>query len=171
MLSDYKELTFTPLLFSTVCASLETFMLWGYSNKFWSLIVFVLLYGATAGGFGVLRLRFSAAIVSDESDRAQGLLVLSLLTAIRGVAVVTSGYVASGLLNESAKLTDGFGVGKWSKVILFVGSMMLVASLGIVGGLFQEPRKGNDSTKGIGDIEIELRANEKTATVLKGASG
>lgn len=131
-------------------------MLWGYSHEFWSLITYVILYGATAGGFGVLRPRFAAAIVDNDADKAQSLLVFGALTAVRGTAIVISGVVASGLLDESARVTDGFGVGKWSKIIFFVGVMMLVASFGVAGGLFKGVQKVEDSTKDTADNEIEM---------------
>lgn len=121
------------MMLSTIGACLETFLIWGYSRQLWSLIAFALLYGSIAGGFGTLRPRFAAAIVNDDADTEQNLLVFGVLTAMRGVAIVASGFISSSLLDRNAKITSDFGVGKWSQLILYVGFMMLAASLGACG--------------------------------------
>ena len=135
--SDYKNITYIPMMLSTIGACLETFLLWGYSRQLWSLIAFALLYGSTAGGFSTLRPRFAAAIVNDETDTEQNLLVFGVLTAMRGVAIVSSGFISSSMLDGNAKTTSDFGVGKWSQLILYVGFMMLAASLGACGAFIR----------------------------------
>lgn len=64
---------------------------------------------------------------------------------MRGVAIVWSGLVSSGLLDQSVRVTHVFEVGKWSNVLLFVGVMMLVASLGVVENLVEATNKAGDS--------------------------
>ena len=135
--SDSKDITYTPMVLSTVGACLETFLIWGYSHQLWSLIAFALLYGSTAGGFSTLRPRFAAAIVNDETDTEQHLLVFGVLTAMRGVAIIASGFVSSSMLDGNAKITSDFGAGKWSQLILYVGFMMLAASLGACGAFIR----------------------------------
>ena len=125
------------MVLSTIGACLETFLIWGYSRQLWSLIAFVLLYGSTAGGFSTLRVRFAAAIVNDDTDTEQELLVFGVLTAMRGVAIVVSGFIWSSMLEGNAKITSDYGAGKWSKLILYVGFMMLGASLGACGALIR----------------------------------
>ena len=125
------------MVLSTIGACLETFLIWGYSRQLWSLIAFVLLYGSTAGGFSTLRIRFAAAIVNDDTDTEQELLVFGVLTAMRGVAIVVSGFIWSSMLEGNAKITSDYGAGKWSKLILYVGFMMLGASLGACGALIR----------------------------------
>ncbi len=123
------------MVLSTIGACLETLLIWGYSRQLWSLIAFALLYGSTAGGFSTLRPRFAAAIVNDETDTEQNLLVFGVLTAMRGVAIVASGFISSSMLDGNAKITSDFGAGKWSQLILYVGLMMLAAGLGACGAL------------------------------------
>ena len=135
--SDSKNITYTPMVLSTIGACIETLLIWGYSRQVWSLIAFALLYGSTAGGFSTLRPRFAAAIANDEKDTEQNLLVFGVLTAMRGVAIVCSGFISSSILNENAKITSTFGVGKWSRLILYVGIMMLAASLGACGAFIR----------------------------------
>ncbi len=90
--SDYKNITYTPMVLSTIGACLETLLIWGYGRQVWSLIAFALLYGSTAGGFSTLRPRFAAALADDETDTEQNLLVSGVLIAMRGVAIVCSGF-------------------------------------------------------------------------------
>ena len=135
--SDYKNITYSPMVLSTIGACLETFLIWGYSRQLWSLITFVLLYGSTAGGFSTLRVRFAIAIVNDDTDTEQDLLVFAVLTAMRGVAIVVSGFIWASMLDGKAKITSDYGAGKWSKLILYVGFMMLAASLGGCGALIR----------------------------------
>ena len=85
------------MLLSTIGAGLQTLLMWGYSQKLWSLAIFVLLYGGTAGGFSILRPRFAAAIVNNSSDKEQSILVFAVLTAMRGIAIVCSRFVSPGL--------------------------------------------------------------------------
>ena len=99
------------MVLSTLGACLETFLIWGYSRQLWSLIAFVLLYGSTAGGFSTLRVRFAAAIANDDTDTEQNLLVFAVLTAMRGVAIVVSGFIWSSLLAGYAKLPSDVGGG------------------------------------------------------------
>ena len=138
---DYKNITYTPMVLSTIGACLETLFIWGYSRQLWSLITFALLYGSTAGGFSTLRVRFAAAIANDDTDTEQNLLVYAVLTAMRGVAIVVSGFIWSSMLDGNAKITSDFGAGKWSQLIRYVGFMMLAAGLGACGAL-RGTRKG-----------------------------
>ena len=139
--------------------------MWGYSQQLWSLAIFVLLYGGTAGGFSILRPRFAAAIVNNGSDKEQSILVFAVLTAMRGVAIVCSGFVSPGLLDEDARITSGFGAGKWSHIILFVGVMLLISSFGALGTFIKAPKTADvQTTKTAETIEsgstVEI-ANEK----------
>lgn len=152
-------------MLSTIGAGLQTLLLWGYSQHLWSLAIFVLLYGGTAGGFSILRPRFAAAIVNNWSDKEQSILVFAVLTAMRGVAIVCSGFVSPGLVDEDARATSGFGAGKWSHIILFVGVMLLISSFGALGAFIKASKTADvQTTKTAETIEsgssVEI-ANEK----------
>lgn len=148
------------MLISTIGASLEVFLIWGFSRNLWSLVLFSLAFGSTAGGFAVLRPRFAAAIVGDEGEQdRQSLLIFAVLTASRGASIVGSGFIMTDLVGEgfSAK---GYGGGKdWRNLIIYTGTVMLVASLGAVGMFvsshtrFGKDQKSELLEQGNGDVE------------------
>lgn len=129
------------MLAGTIGAAVEVLVIWGFARDLWSLIIFAILYGATAGGYAVLRPRFAEAIVGDENKKEQNLLVFGILTALRGAAIIASGFVAETQLNESAEVDSGYGGGKWRDVILYTGIVMLCSSLGGLGAFVK--RKAN----------------------------
>ncbi|KAL8782483.1 MAG: hypothetical protein Q9195_009632 [Heterodermia aff. obscurata] len=129
LLADYHNSFYPPMILSTLGSGVEALLIWGFSHTLWSLSLFAFLYGATAGGYAVLRPRFAAAIVANKE---QSLLIYGILTAVRGAAVVASGFVASAQLDEGAKVTKGYGAHKWLRVVVYTGVTMVVASLGAV---------------------------------------
>lgn len=137
------------MLLSTIGSGLEALLIWGFSHSLWSLAIFVLLYGGTAGGFAVLRPRFAAAIVGHDSNKEQSLLIFGILTATRGFAIMASGFIASAQLDEGFKVTSGYGAGKWLRVIVYTGIMMLVASLGNLGMFIKTPTEIETDSNGL----------------------
>lgn len=121
------------MLGGTIGASVEVLAIWGFTRNLWSFVVFAILYGATSGGYAVLRPRFAEAIVANEKDKQQTLLVFGILTALRGAAIIASGFVVATQLNEEAAVTSGYGAGKWRNVILYTGIVMFASSLGGLG--------------------------------------
>ena len=121
------------MLGGTIGAAVEVLAIWGFTRNLWSFVIFAILYGATSGGYAVLRPRFAEAIVSNEKDKEQALLVFGILTALRGAAIIASGFVVATQLNEEAPITSGYGGGKWRDVILYTGIVMLASSLGGLG--------------------------------------
>ena len=121
------------MILSTIGSGLEALLVWGFSHKLWDLAIFSMLFGATAGGFAVFRPRFASAIVGNDENNEQSLLIFGVLTAMRGVAIIASGFITSAQLNESVKVTSGYGAGKWLHVIVYVGVTMLIASSGALG--------------------------------------
>jgi MFS family permease len=141
------------MLVGTVGAAVEVLVIWSYARDLWSLVIFAILYGATSGGYAVLRPRFADAIVGDETDKEQNLLVFGVLTALRGAAIIASGFIAEIQLDEATEITRGYGGGKWRDVILYTGIVMLCSSLGGLGW-FARP-KPQSKTK---DTEAGLAA-------------
>ena len=136
------------MVLSTFGSGLEALLVWGFSRNLWSLVIFSLLYGGTAGGFAVLRPRFAAAIVGNDNNKEQSLLIFGILTAMRGGAIIASGFIASAQLDESVKVTNGYGSGKWLHIIVYTGVTMIVASSGALGMFIKASRKiGKKSTE------------------------
>ena len=123
------------MILGTIGSGLETLLIWGFSHNLWSLCIYSLSFGGTAGGFAILLPRFGAAIVGNDRNREEGLLIFGVLTAMRGFAIIASGFVTSAQLEGSVQVTSGYGASKWLSVIVYTGLMMLGASLG-AGGMF-----------------------------------
>ena len=142
------------MILSTFGSGLEVLLIWGFSRNLWSLVIFSFLYGGTAGGYAVLRPRFAAGIVGHDGNKEQSLLIFGILTAMRGAAIISSGFVASAQLNESARITSGYGAHKWLRVIIYTGVMMFAASLGSLG-FFVRPTRKIGKVKNISAVEEE----------------
>lgn len=127
-----------PLLLSTVISSASTFIFWGVFRTYWSIVIFVLLFGGFSGGFVVLRSSFASAVVRANSEREnheEALVVNSILAFFRGIATVCSGFVGTAVIEKSFALgiRPGFGAGRWEPLIILVGTLMAIASLGAIG--------------------------------------
>lgn len=163
MLADTGASFYAPFVLSTLGGGLESLLIWPFSRKLWSLVIYSLAFGATAGGFAVLRPRFAAAVVGNDetnaapassgssSDTATGeneaedaekeirqknksMFIFGVFTAARGIAILSSGFIAVELVNEDSTDLSGYGLGsKYRSLIIFTGAVMIVASLGAVG--------------------------------------
>ncbi|KAL8920957.1 MAG: hypothetical protein Q9208_005983 [Pyrenodesmia sp. 3 TL-2023] len=133
LLADSRGSFYPPMILSTFGSGLETFLIWGFSHNLWSLAIYSFLYGGTAGGFAVLRPRFATGIVGHNKNEEQSLLIFGILTAVRGVATVASGFIAVTQLDKEARVTSGYGAHKWLRIIVYTGVMMIVASFGTLG--------------------------------------
>jgi hypothetical protein len=128
----------------TIGAAAEVLLIWGFARDLWSLAAFATLYGATAGGYAVLRPLFAEAIVGGQDEKEQNLLVFGILTALRGAAIIASGFVAERKLDETSEIGSGYGGGKWEELILYTGMVLFASSL--VGGLGVFIRTAKTST-------------------------
>ncbi|KZF18808.1 MFS general substrate transporter [Xylona heveae TC161] len=131
ILADYRTSFYIPMLISTAGSCIEAFAIWGNAHVYAPLIIFALLFGATAGGYSVLRPRFAAFILGDQKDnKEKSLLIFGVLTCFRGVAILSSGFIADRLVDENKPVTASYGSGKWMPVIVFTGVAMFVSSFG-----------------------------------------
>lgn len=121
------------MILSTFGSGLETFLIWGFSHKLWSLAIYSFLYGGTAGGYAVLYPRFATGIVGHDNKKEQSLLIFGILMAMRGSAIVASGFIATTQLDEGARVTSGYGAHKWLRIIVYTGVLMIVAISGALG--------------------------------------
>ncbi|KAI1078399.1 major facilitator superfamily domain-containing protein [Whalleya microplaca] len=156
MLADTQASFYVPFVISTLGGGLESLLIWPFACKFWSLILYSLAFGSTAGEYAVLRPRFAAAVVSndetvsstvssDNDDESQdehkevqqknkSMVIFGVFTAARGIAILTSGFVTVALVNEESTDLNGYGLGtKWRSLILYTGITMATASLGALG--------------------------------------
>jgi len=117
-------------------ASLGALLIWGFARDLWSLSIFALSFGSTAGGFVVLRPRFAAEVVGDQEEQDnQSLFVFAILTASRGSAIIGSCFIMKSLVYEGWS-TKGWGGGPaWSNLVIHTGTIMFAASFGTVAML------------------------------------
>ncbi|KAG9595156.1 MFS general substrate transporter, partial [Aureobasidium melanogenum] len=110
-LADWRKSYYVTMLISTTGASIEALLIWGFARSLWSLSIFALSFGSTAGGFAVLRPRFAAEIVGDQDEQDnQSLLVFAILTASRGSAIIGSGFIMKTFVHEGES-NKGWGGG------------------------------------------------------------
>ncbi|KAG9519310.1 MFS general substrate transporter, partial [Aureobasidium melanogenum] len=167
-LADWRKSYYIPMLISTIGASLEALLIWGFARSLWSLSIFALAFGSTAGGFAVLRPRFAAEVVGDQDEQDnQSLLVFAILTASRGSAIIGSGFIMKTFVHEG-KSNKGWGGGSaWSSLVIYTGVIMFAASFGAVG-MFVGPtrRYGRKATKtSTEDRAIEARDNDSAVEI------
>lgn len=107
----------------------------------------MILFGASSGGFVVLRSSFASRIVykrntvqqKDVSAEYQKTktesLVSGLLMLVRGIATIASGLVGRAIVQRSQNipLGDGYAADRWQGLVIFVGVMMAATSLGAFG--------------------------------------
>ncbi|KAM5465038.1 hypothetical protein MauCBS54593_006671 [Microsporum audouinii] len=154
MLADSRASLYVPFIISTLGGGLESLLIWPFARNLWSLVIYSLTFGATAGGFAVLRPRFAAAVVGDDTAAAlspegentppdaekaarlknKSMLIFGVFTAARGMAIFTSAFVTEALVHEDLRDISGYGAGpKWRDLMVYTGVSMTVASLGAFG--------------------------------------
>ncbi|KUI59804.1 putative transporter ESBP6 [Cytospora mali] len=179
LLADLPTSFYVPFLISTIGGgAISALLIWPWCRNLWSLCLFSLCYGATAGGFAVLRPRFAAAVVGDDvtvnqspessesedgmsapdpapvtagvhagqekahaethqkkkeaeaRQKNKSMLIFGVFTAMRGVAIISSGFITVALVHEEGNLS-GWGDGtKWRNLMIYTGVIMTAASLG-----------------------------------------
>ncbi|KAH0380375.1 MFS general substrate transporter, partial [Aureobasidium melanogenum] len=167
-LADWRKSYYIPMLISTIGASVEALLIWGFARSLWSLSIFALAFGSTAGGFAVLRPRFAAEVVGDQDEQDnQSLLVFAILTASRGSAIIGSGFIMKTFVHEGESNKGWGGGSAWSSLVIYTGVIMFAASFGAVG-MFVGPtrRYGRKATKtSTEDRAIEARDNDSAVEI------
>ncbi|KAF2010556.1 MFS general substrate transporter [Aaosphaeria arxii CBS 175.79] len=136
LFADHRSSFYSTLIMSTIVSGLSSLLYWGEVKSLSASVIFATMYGASSGGFGILRSRFAGTVVGDSGDREQILIVLGLFTAARGAGNVAGGFIGQGLVDEDISVQwRSYGLQKWMPLILFVTAGMLLA--GALGGLQQ----------------------------------
>ncbi|KAL6811661.1 monocarboxylate transporter [Trichoderma camerunense] len=124
-LTDRVDNVHILVFVSTTISAVVSFTLWGMAHSLTLLIVFAIAYGWFAGAYPVYWPRFGSLISEDPQP------VYSMMSFGKGVGNVVAGPISATLLTRP--LTSGYGMGRFQPLIVFVGSLMGVASLVIVG--------------------------------------
>ncbi|KAI9741507.1 MAG: hypothetical protein M1818_004313 [Claussenomyces sp. TS43310] len=133
MLCDRFHVT-TVILFSTIGATISTFLFWGFSTALPLLCVFSILYGFFAGGFVSTNAGFIKAVKQRDESTDVGIL-LGIISAGRGIGAVVSGPLSEALLRErvwkgKAELAYGSGYGG---LIVFTGVTAAAGGVSFLG--------------------------------------
>jgi len=129
--SDHMDVHI-PLFFSSFASGLSVYLLWGLSKSFAPLVMFALVYGMAAGGYSVLWSRFSTRVVGEDS--AMMMTLFGLFSFGRGVGSILSGPISSVLMGGPESI-DRYAIGKYEKMVIFVGATLMVSGAGF-GGRF-----------------------------------
>jgi MFS family permease len=125
-LTDHFQNIYILIFISSFTSSVAAFTIWGFSHSLSSLLAFSVIYGWAAGGYVVFWPKFGS-ILSDDPQP-----VYTLMAFGKGVGNVLTGPISAGLLARSVQ-SGSYGLSKFEPAVLFVGSLMLCSSLGVVG--------------------------------------
>lgn len=131
-----------PLLLSTVIPTVAVLLVWGFAYAYWTLAVVSILFGGFSGGYVVLRNRFATAVIGNSDHPNQELIVSGLIMFVRGCASVASGFIGAAVVGhgQSSDITHDYGAGRWRSLVLTVG---ILSGLSTIGGLgFLRGNKG-----------------------------
>ena len=150
------------MLISTLGAVAAVLCIWGFAKQLWSLLLFALAYGATAGGFAVLRPRFSALVVGNDNNNEQSMLIFSILTASRGSAIIASGFISTALVHPHDPVTDAWAGGtRYEDLLIYTAAMMFAASFGALSKFIRQNGADGEGSKGVEEVENEIAGENK----------
>jgi hypothetical protein len=119
------------MLISTIGAAVAVLSIWGFAKTTWSLSLFSLAFGGTAGGFAVLRPHIAAATVGNDNNNEQSMLIFSIMTALRGASIIACGFVSTALVHENIPVSGAYaGGGRYRDLLVYTAVLMVAASFG-----------------------------------------
>lgn len=124
-LSDRTSNALGLVFISSFVSAVATFLLWGFASSLPMLLAFSVIYGWFAGGFVILWPKFGGILSEDPGA------VYSMMAFGKGIGNILTGPISTPLMRGSVNL--GYGLNRFEPLILYLGSMMLVSSLGIFG--------------------------------------
>ncbi|KDQ20063.1 hypothetical protein BOTBODRAFT_385802 [Botryobasidium botryosum FD-172 SS1] len=121
------------MVISAVGSALSAYLIWGFAHSLSLVFLFVVIFGGLGGGFYAIGPAASTDIAGTEHSNS---VIYGALCIIKGVAVVLGPIIATRLHNPHAPIIPGntkdFGGYGFTTVTLFVGGMMIAASLGSI---------------------------------------
>lgn len=134
---------YIPTTISTLIQALAVLLLWGPAKDFWRVALFALAWGFSAGSYSVL---YTSAATTLTASAGEMMTLYSFFSFERGIANVLEGPIAALLLGTKDDMTR-YGLGKYQKIVWFVGVMMLLSSIGGIGYFMQDPRASGRRAK------------------------
>ncbi|KAH7254752.1 major facilitator superfamily domain-containing protein [Fusarium solani] len=121
-LSDRVNDIFLLVIITTLVSSVATFTLWGLAHSLTPLVLFTIIYGLFAGAYVVFWQRFGSMLSDDPQP------VYSLMAFGKGVGNIVIAPISQSLLDKP--LSSSYGLGKFGSLIIYLGSLMFVSSIG-----------------------------------------
>lgn len=122
-----------PLALSALVPAMSVLLLWGFAKSFAPLVVFALAYSFFGASNSVFWSRM-CTLVADAGDDGGGgdaataMMLYGFFSVERGIGGALSGPVSTALLRGGVDVT-GYGIGKYGRLIVFVGGTMVLSSL------------------------------------------
>ncbi|KAF9871839.1 MFS monocarboxylate [Colletotrichum karsti] len=124
-LSDRVNNVLVLVFASSFLSAIASFFLWGYAGSLAPLLAYALVYGVASGGFPCLWQKFGSVLSEDPAP------VYSFMAFGKGIGNILIGPISTSLINGPVR--SGYGQGRFEGLIIYLGSMMLGSSLGILG--------------------------------------
>ena len=123
-LTDRAGNIYLLLFVATFVSSISSFLIWGLAHSLAPLLVFALVFGFFGSSYIVFWPSFARMFSEDPQT------VYSLMAFGKGIGNVVTGPVTSSLLK--GPVSSGYGMGKYQPVVIYMGTMFLASSLGVV---------------------------------------
>ncbi|KAF4987070.1 hypothetical protein FDECE_15624 [Fusarium decemcellulare] len=161
LLSDRRISLNLLTMASTVVSAASVIALWGIARSLPLLIVFVLLYGYFGGGYVAMWARMTTAVSSDPTAAP---FIFGLFCFGKGIGNVLAGPIGGNLLDQTVS-TEKYGLARYSGIVFFTGTSMILSALPI--GLWRlniepggdsQPRCCRRGDIAIDNVEISIRS-------------
>ncbi|PYI03044.1 MFS general substrate transporter [Aspergillus sclerotiicarbonarius CBS 121057] len=126
-LVDRPSNIFMLVVVTGVTSSVATFTLWGLTRSLAPLLAFSLVYGLFSGAYVVFWPRFGSMLADDPQP------VFSWMAFGKGLGNILTAPIAESLLRDSMGVN--YGLGRFGPLVIYLGALMLVSSLGGLGWL------------------------------------
>lgn len=113
---------------STICcvvAATATVLLWGLAKSLPLLIIYSLIYGFFAYGFGTMRVAMGRAVSEQPSALVA---TYSMLVFLQGIGNVLVGPITSALIIDEVDVSK-YAAEQYKTIVLFVGATSMLAGL------------------------------------------
>lgn len=124
---------YIPTAISALIQAGAVLLLWGPAKGFWQVAGFALAWGFSAGSYSVL---YTGAATSLTGSGSEMMTLYGFFSFERGISNILEGPIAALLLGNESDLSR-YALGKYEKIVWFVGIMMLFSSLAGVGYLIK----------------------------------
>ncbi|KAH8817240.1 major facilitator superfamily domain-containing protein [Xylogone sp. PMI_703] len=128
-MSDKKLSVSFLAIFSSLIAAIASLIFWGFAKSIPLLMVFSIVYGFFAFGFGTLRTAMGQAVSDDPSTFFT---TYSIFAFLQGLGNVLVSPISSALLSSRITMREHYAAGRYDRVVIFTGSSSGLAAFIII---------------------------------------